>query len=137
MTAAELLEGLRAQRARTERKRAYLMEIEASTGVGAAGFNEKVTSSANASIIERITERREKARGDYLAEYEKLIAMQAAAQEILDSLPEPTAEILQRRYIRGQKWEPIAEGMHFSERYLFRAKKDVWPRLEQTPIDTA
>lgn len=62
---------------------------------------------------------------DYESEADRLLqemnTARQKAEEIISSVPNPTQrEVLTRRYIIGQRWEDIAECMHYNLKWVYK-----------------
>lgn len=59
------------------------------------------------------------------SEIDRLVDVKLEVEKAIDALvkDERLAEILTRRYVCFQRWEEIAEAMHYEKRYLFKIHK--------------
>ena len=83
-------------------------------------LGDKVQTSHQSSLDDVLI-RMEAEEEAYLAEYKSLLDMRREAMRLISMEPDPVCQaILQRRYIMGQRWEEVAEKMHFDERWVKR-----------------
>ena len=82
------------------------------------------------ATIEKITE----IEGEIDSEIDKLLIVKSEVKAAIDTVPiERDRELLERRYIKGQKWEQIAIDMNYDYRYVLKLHGYA---LQKVQVDT-
>lgn len=96
MEARNFLQALLLQNQRVKEARERLREVEQESGIHSAGFAERVDGgSGEASLIERIAEKREAAFWAYAEELGKVVEMRDIANKLFEPLPMKTHAIIE------------------------------------------
>lgn len=85
-------------------------------------FSGKSMGNGNAisKPVERTAEALEKLQKNYTERIGELEQKRYSIETVINALPHPDAELMQRRYFLGQTWAEVADSMGYSEAHILR-----------------
>lgn len=101
------------------RSRAMLMEISQLSGVGFT--KSRVQSTPKGDQIGDIVVRLETMDNEIRTDIMRMLDILEEIEQTIGKIKSPIVrEVLQRRYIFGERWDAIAENMAYSQRQVYR-----------------